>query len=278
MFPAKHETIRGMILGDATRREFLPFVKALTSRLTDAGLSFCRDLTNVEHWLNKHPAPALVAVLQSWPDEFPAEHVQRLLTWMPLSRLFCVSGFWCEAVGRTRKHWPPGLRIPVWAAEERLDYELSVLQGVAHSIPWTAGRDDVLLATSSRDVPAEQVAATGVESNKRDKTVRFAWFDPALMRLLCEHFDAAGWTIVTDSRAPSRFVIVQTEPISTVLVDQLAASCQALAPATVVGLTSWPAPGWTAQLFDAGVQVLFQPLAGETLPAFLARWTLESEH
>lgn len=266
-----------MILGDATRTEFLPFVKALTNRLTDAGVVFCRDLSAVQCWLIDHPAPALVAVLQSWPDEFPAVHVQRLLTWMPLTRFFCVSGFWCEAVARTRKHWPPGLCVPVWAAEERLDYELSVLQGAVHSIPWTAGRDEVLLAMWSRCVPSDQVTATASESGPCEKTVRFAWFDPALMRLLNDHFSAAGWTIITASYAPTRFVIVQAEPISPVLVDRLADCCRVVAPATVVGLTSWPAPGWTAQLFDAGVRVLFQPLAGETLPAFLARWTRETE-
>jgi hypothetical protein len=261
--------VRWLVIGDARRAE----MRSLLATLSHGGLTspptVYPDVAAAEPHCQRIP-PDLVVVLESWPDEFPADHVHRLLTFAPLARVVCVAGFWCEAAGRTRRHWPPALHVPVWAAEARLRYEIDVLHGRCTAIPWTASREEVLGQTWCAQPMQHAPISAWVP---RSGMVRGELFDPALVGLFREQLQDSGWSLATDAQAPVRYVLVQAEPASAVDLRVLAERCRQAAPAAVVAVTSWPLPEWIAQLHAAGVAGVFNPLSGESLPAFLDRLT-----
>ena len=86
--------------------------------------------------------PDLVVVCQTWPDQFSRCAVERLLGHMPLARIVCCYGDWCDSDGRNRTFWPTAVRVPANAAETRIRRELDVLQGERTPLPFTASRDE----------------------------------------------------------------------------------------------------------------------------------------
>lgn len=86
--------------------------------------------------------PDLVVVCQSWPDEFAAASVERVLCAWPLARVLCCYGPWCASDGRTRSQWPLAVRVPVDQAAARLAAEWDVLTGRKAPMPLTAARDE----------------------------------------------------------------------------------------------------------------------------------------
>lgn len=77
--------------------------------------------------------PDLIVVAQSWPDEYSAAEVHRLLSMFPLARLVCCYGNWCDSDGRNRSIWPPGSRIMAENAPARVERELEFLTGSTHT-------------------------------------------------------------------------------------------------------------------------------------------------
>ena len=244
-----------LFLGDISRAEFRPSFERFGSAM------LCRDVAEIEgHLAAGSPPPELVIVCESWPDEFPAGHVSRLLAALPLARIVCVSGFWCESAGRTRSHWPPALRVPVWDAWARIERELEVVAGERAALPFTATRDECLLDTNS-SVPPPPIAG---ESASVRGTVRVELYDPALSAELSARLQQQGWTEIIDPKAVVDTVFVQAEPSSTEACTAIAERCRAVSPAVVYAVTTWPLPEWTEQLRAAGVQRVINPLLLDT--------------
>jgi len=134
-------------VGDADRAEFRSMLAETASELSESSTCYLENVSAVEDRIvHGAPPPDLLIVFESWPDEFPADHVSRLFAAAPLARIVCVGGAWCESAGRTRSHWPLGLRVPVWLATVRIRYELDVLAGRRPALPPTATREEWILA------------------------------------------------------------------------------------------------------------------------------------
>ncbi len=140
-------TVRLVLIGDHSRAEFRPIVDWCAARGTpheqtfaptvDAALSFpTMSVTD------------LIVVLESQPDEYTPAEVAALYAASPLARVVCCAGLWSEAAGRTRKHWPPALRIPAVSAVERLDREWRLLtdSNPADWLPSTGDRQETFAA------------------------------------------------------------------------------------------------------------------------------------
>jgi len=85
----------------------------------------------------------LIVICQSWSDEFTASEVAGLLAAAPLARVLCVYGRWCDSDGRTRRHWPLAVRVPVADFARRLKHEITVLMTGTAPLPWTATRTEL---------------------------------------------------------------------------------------------------------------------------------------
>jgi hypothetical protein len=247
-----------LIVGDATRTEMQAALQRLADVLPGVALSFCRDVAAVEVSLaSTSQHPELVLVCESWPDEFPATHASRLLTVLPLSRFVCLCGYWCESAGRTRSHWPPALRVPVWDAWSRIEGELQVLSGKRAALPWTATRDECVLDAA---VPVLSPSSAAQRVSVRGQ-VRVEIYDSALNAELILQLQSSGWNVVSNPDTSVDMVLVSAEPASTILCAVISERCRAVAPASVWAVTTWPLPEWTEQLRAAGVQRVINPLA-----------------
>jgi hypothetical protein len=248
-----------LIVGDADRAEMRAVLERLATSLPDIEPARCADVADVEAWLAQaNRPPDLVLVCESWPDEFPADHVTRLLAAVPLARLVCLSGFWSESAGRTRQHWPPALRVPIWAAWPRIEHELEVCAGRRTALPWTATREELLLEAATHPVPSPPSAGERVRVRG---LARVEIFDPALSRLLSDELKQHGWTVTDHPATAVSTVFVQADPASDELCRAIAARCHEVAPAAVVAVTAWPTPEWTEQLRAAGVCGVVNPLS-----------------
>jgi len=168
--------------------------------------------------------------------------------------VICIAGAWCEAAGRTRTHWPPALRVPVWTAWERIEQELAVLAGACPALPWTATRDECVLAS-----PVPSPPSAGERARVRGPA-RLEIYDPALRRELTTQLQQYGWTFTEDVNTRAALVVLSAEPASPELLDAIRQRCQTIAPAEVIAITTWPLPEWTEQLRAAGVCAVVNPL------------------
>jgi hypothetical protein len=144
-------------------------------------------LPDAEGWF-----PDLIIVAQSWPDQFSAAEVHRLLATFPLARVVCCYGCWCDSDGRNRSIWPPGSRIAAEFAPLRIERELRLLTGQDRSpaLPLTASRTEVFAHDYSAVPRSESPASVRVVSPDR------AW-----RAMLEQMLAAAGHSAVSDSDA-----------------------------------------------------------------------------
>ena len=162
-----------LVLGDAGSREMLPVLAAVRRQVPADRLRSAADLPAVRRLLD-HAAwfPDLVVVCQNWPDEFSALDVQHLMALLPLARIVCCCGDWCDSDGRTRSIWPPAVRIPATVAAMRLGRELAwfsspgTASGPHPYLPLTASRREIFevdyewnLRPAGSSVPAGRVPA-----------------------------------------------------------------------------------------------------------------------
>jgi hypothetical protein len=258
------------IVGDASRAEMRAVLERLPAVLPNVAPVHCADLTAVESQARQADAlPDLLLVCESWPDEFPGDHVTRLLAATPLARVVCLAGAWCEATGRTRSHWPPALRVPIWAGWQRIEAELCVLRGELPAWPWTATRDEVWLTTSEVCRDFGSLATNGIEAEKVSgtlgsvpdtPTIRIEIVDAALAKWFSEEFGRHGWSVTSDAAATVSWVLLSAEPSGDAVLPEIAARCRQVAPARVLAITTWPLPEWSLQLVAAGVQAVWNPL------------------
>jgi len=137
-------TLQVLFLGDSRplemRRAFACVERAATGGMIE-------QVANVEQAVSLIAAadwyPDLVIVFQSWPDQFGAAEVQKLIGMLPLARWVCCFGAWCESDGRNKAIWPQSIRVPARSAEWRIRDELWVLADRRNALPLTASRDEI---------------------------------------------------------------------------------------------------------------------------------------
>jgi hypothetical protein len=135
-----------LIVGQTGRAEAGPFADWLRATLTPATIRAFRELTTAlreiaaDSWI-----PDLVVVIQSWPDEFSPDDVDRLLNFAPLARYAVCCGDWCESDGHNRAIWPLAARIPLRSAQARIEREWQLLNNKpgAVPLPLSASRDEI---------------------------------------------------------------------------------------------------------------------------------------
>jgi len=97
----------------------------------------------IPHAIADPVMPALVVILQHWPDEYSQADVRALLEAFPLSRIVVAQSQWCLSQRRNGMPWPAALCVPVDHAEKRIAQERLVLAGHRAALPWTAGLDEI---------------------------------------------------------------------------------------------------------------------------------------
>ncbi|HUQ70535.1 MAG TPA: hypothetical protein VM165_13470, partial [Planctomycetaceae bacterium] len=215
-------------LGQSDRAEFQPLRKQL---LSEAEARSWRTVATLSEFLEQQSSgqfrtPIEFAVVwQCWSDEFTAAEVIALLAQLPLCRVVCVTGPWCESDQRTRRAWPPALVAPWWHAGQRLQRELAAVQTrAAHSPPWTASREELWLWEQS--VPDERFLA-GIAISLRMADHNFS-------AMLCEMLLAAGATAVQYPSHDVDVVLVDADPWSADLARMLSGTVQEVFPIRVI--------------------------------------------
>jgi hypothetical protein len=263
--------LRGVWIGDADRDEFRPVRAWLDRSASDLSLTVVPTVTA----FSAIGTPAdLVIISESWPDEFTAEDVTRLVTIAPLARMICLAGAWSEAVGRTRSHWPPAWRVPLWDAISRLERELASLRlcrSGTHSPaaafpPWTASRQETWLWQQSSLISP---APSGVEhSISLDELA-----DPALAAWLREQLTSAGHRIVS---IDPTVVIFDVDPWSSSIGEKLRSAVAKHVGAIAIALTAWSMPELRSDLAAIGIHHIADKLAPESLLRVLCGISLRS--
>ncbi|WP_029246541.1 hypothetical protein [Schlesneria paludicola] len=153
--------------------------------------------------------PDLIVLLQGWSDEYSRIEILQLLAIAPLARVVVCAGAWCESDGRNRDLWPQAVRVPIWAATERLHHEWQLITGQHDRSPllWSASKEEVF-AFDNTPVPL------GVER----LTILVDSPDPAYRRFLIDVLGAEGHQLVADS--PS-LVLFDADPWDSGRVDAL---------------------------------------------------------
>ncbi|HET6426247.1 MAG TPA: hypothetical protein VFG20_21325 [Planctomycetaceae bacterium] len=249
--------LRGIWIGDAERDEFRPVLSRLQR---DKDLHWTLFST-VTQFAEAKPLSDAVIIGESWPDEFTADDVSRLITTAPLARMICITGAWSEAAGRTRSHWPPAWRVPLWDAVTRLERELTALRAcqsgtTSTSFPaWTASRQETWLWQHTEFSPPVSPAAA--------RTVCLEELtDPALAATLSEWLRCAGHRV--DSQ-DADIVLLDADPWSPFLRDRLIRALARRSRSLAVALTAWNTPSLREELAAIGITHVADKLSPESL-------------
>ncbi len=232
-------------LGLVERAEFQPLVAWLAAQCAPGRVELLLQRPRVE-W----ETAALIVVCESHPDEWTAESVRDLIAAAPLARIVCVTGPWSEAVGRTRTHWPPALRVPWWSAKRRIAGELSLIGAcpVDHpppALPVTASRDETWRweVTAGPTITVPPVVCS-VE----------ALIDPAFRQWIADWLIAEGHTLAS-SQPPEVVNLLDLDPWSDDMQQSLQTRRNASPTARLIGLTAWSTPDLHAAVAPLGIVV-----------------------
>lgn len=152
---ARPQTVRiptVLVLGDTDRAEMTPIVAWMKNQVLPAARAFhAGDVPEIHRLFSGDLFPDLIVVLQSWSDQYSATDIQHLLSFAPLARLLVCYGSWCESDGRNRNRWPLSVRVPVWAAVQRIEREWRLITDstATSPLPWSASREEVFAADHS---------------------------------------------------------------------------------------------------------------------------------
>jgi len=189
------------------------------------------SFTTIDEFLDAEQqlAPELVVVWQQSPEEHSAADVLALLARVPLARVLCVYGLWCESDGRTRAYWPAAMRVPVWQAARRIAAELQALRSQAASLPpWTASREEVWLKDVTQ-MPQRSLAGVRVVLDISDTAYR---------QSVAELLTQAEATIV-DRDTDCDAVLIDLEPWTSSRCSQVQSLLDAAEETPVIGLAAW---------------------------------------
>jgi CheY-like chemotaxis protein len=236
-----------LCLGLADRDEFRPLRDRLF-QLTEP-TRWQTAATLVDFLAQRPRTPVEFAVIwQSGADEFTAGDVTRLLAALPLCRVVCVTGAWCDALPRTRRAWPVGLVVPWWRAWPRLQREWQALcEGGGDLLPWTASREEAWLWQQA----GETVARLDGLRLAMDMS------DAAFAATLRDLFRTAGADIVTDQ---PDVVLVDADPWNADRAAVLTTQIARIAPTPVVAFSAWTTPEVVAECLATGIAAIVPKL------------------
>ena len=138
-----------LVVGDSDRAEMRPLVAWFRGSIGPRSHWIVRrHLLDFTQPFAANEFPDLIIVLQSGPYEYSASEVNQLLASAPLARVVVCYGAWCESDGRNHSIWPLSVRVPVWAAQARIEQEWNLIQAPRDlpPLPWSASREEVFAA------------------------------------------------------------------------------------------------------------------------------------
>jgi hypothetical protein len=145
--------------------EFSSVLSTLTGLIPEGSLTQISDLTELTALYHQGEFADLLAVVQTWSDEFPFSEFIKLPGFGPLSRVICCHGPWCVSDGRSHQDWPLALRVPLEHFGAALRRELQQLTSAP--LPWTAGRDEIFHRRSAAFRAASRCVVRVISPDRR---------------------------------------------------------------------------------------------------------------
>ena len=239
----------------AEMRMVVDVVKGLTTtgeleqvkNIPDA-LQFC----STKNW-----SPDLIILCQNWSHEFSEAEIHQLLTTLPLARLVCCYGYWCESDGRNYDLLPPGSRVQARLAKERIQYEWDVLKGIAVPVPLTARRDEIFHQQSKHELP-EVTSHPTVSIFSPDRELKIYWQ---------ELLTTTGWNVLVPNTTSSRpqLLLYDLDPWSSALAKNVDALHEEHSDIPIVGMMNACRPEDYKEAISQGVTEILPKL----IPAHL---------
>lgn len=241
-----------LIVGRQTRQEMRPVLAAISSQVSSEQTRHAHDTDAVLRLLaDREWFPDLVAVCQSWPDEFSRSDVDRMMGLLPLARWVCCFGVWCESDGRNRTHWPLAVRVPARCAEPRIRREFDVVHQRHRTLPPTASRDEIAafdLACESpkRDTKPSRLSRNSVIVRSPDRELR---------RWLQELLRTAGFSLTDELQVvPGTAVLWDVDPWENDTANEVREFCQANPDVPVIATMTLAHPEDIDALTQCGVK------------------------
>ncbi len=142
-----------LLLGDGADPEFDSVVTFLRGSVPHARIQEAADLPAARRGRPISALlPDLVVVCQSWSNQFSAAEIRDLLTWLPLARIVCCYGAWCDSDGRTCDHWPLAVRVAAIDGPYLLSAELAAF----HRANANSARSPVKIHGADDPVPTQR--------------------------------------------------------------------------------------------------------------------------
>ncbi len=201
------------------------------------------------------PAPDLIVVAQSWPDEFSSSEVNAAFGRWPLAQWVVCFGAWCESDGRTRTIWPIGLRVPARAAASRLNHVWDIVTGRRiEPLPITASRDEAFefdsLFANSSDLAAAKRHGRNVLVVSPDAALRQWLFD------LVVAWGASASVGSIDQLAAGTIVIWDVDPDWEIAIREIARLRQQRSDLCVVALAGLAHPEFVTAMHALEVDII----------------------
>jgi hypothetical protein len=245
-----------LVLGDATAAEMRPVFEALSCAAAGGDIRLLADAAGTELLAANGWFADVGVVFQSWPDEFSPSDVRRLLTLFPLARWTCCYGSWCASDGRTRAIWPPGVRVAVGRATERIERALSAARDSGRAeppLPWTASLDEIFAHDCCE---RENVAL------KAGTLVCVRTPDTPLRHYLRDMLSASGCRVLAETGGAEPDVVVwDIDPLCDAVFEALRQYRRTWGRGVLIALSGLAHPEDGIQLCDAGADAIVDKLA-----------------
>jgi hypothetical protein len=207
------------------------------------------DATDIASLFAVDEFPDLIVVLQSWPNEFSVTDVNHLLAFAPLARVVVCYGAWCESDGRNLSIWPPSIRVPVWAAQSRIEREWRLLLAPDKQcvLPWSASREEIFAAEQPTIIPQLPPQKVLIDSP-----------DQAFRQYVVERLNESGHAVCNDDPSVLMF---DADPWGSMRIDALKSLRLTHPNAIVFAMANLVQPPLVEQLLDYGVEKVLPKIA-----------------
>jgi hypothetical protein len=141
VLPGSDSNLTVLLIGDPQSGQFEPIVQLVRQTVGDRAVRTVADMSQLRQVVTAAGGsePAVIVVLQAWPDQYSVADVNQLISQFPLARLVCCYGPWCDSDGRNRSIWPLAVRVPIASFAARFKRELKLLA----ALPLTASRTEI---------------------------------------------------------------------------------------------------------------------------------------
>jgi hypothetical protein len=227
--------------------------------------------------------PAIIVIVQDWPDQYSIADANLLISRFPLARLVCCYGPWCDSDGRTRSIWPLAVRVPAAVFAARFDQELQLVSTSGGQLETAAG--GALHSPARSKVVAKFLPLTASRSEIFEFDCNGPWciLPPSIVvrvispdrrwrEMVAKYLTECGASLAPDGQTARVDVVVfDADPWNeqrAVDLSAIRAKCQG---ARLVACLGYPRPEITAKLKEHGAdQVWFKLQALRTLAQPLA--------